>query len=74
VGKIVEAYYFEADLKNSQLKKNFTEILQDWAYICNFKLGYSSVILGSWRDLSILRSLFDLKTIKTMEAQPECRF
>jgi hypothetical protein len=67
-GRIVEAYYFESDLK-SELKKDFTEIVQDWAYISNFKYSYADIILGSSRDLSVLRSFFDIKTLKKMEEQ-----
>ncbi len=36
-GKIIQAYYYDSSLKNASLKKQFTEVLQDWAYICNFK-------------------------------------
>lgn len=67
-GKIIEAYYFESDLKTEQ-KKDFTDIVQDWAYICNFKFAYNDIILGSSRDLSLLRSFFDIKTLKKMEQQ-----
>lgn len=58
----------------SELKKDFTDIVQDWAYICNFKYGYSDIVLGSAQNLSVLRSFFDAKTLKRMEEQKECRF
>jgi len=38
--------------------------MQEWAYICAIKYGYCGIILGSARNLTILRSLFDMKTLK----------
>ena len=58
----------------SEEKNDFTEILQDWAYIINFKYQFSSVILGTGNNLSLLRSLFDAQSIRKIQNQPECRF
>ena len=44
-------------------KNDFTEILQDLAYICNYKYEFNAIILGIGNNLSLLRMLFDPATL-----------
>lgn len=73
-GQIVKASFFSSSLKNPQVESDFTELVQDWAYICNFKKEFNAIILGTANDLPVLRSLFDQSTLRHIELQPECRF
>lgn len=68
-GRIVEASYFSSSLKSQEERVDFTEILQDWAYMCNLKFSFNSIILGTANNLSILRSLFDDSALGKMESQ-----
>ena len=69
-GKIVEAYFFCSSLKMSEEKNDFTEILQDLAYICNYKFEFNAIILGGGNNLSLLRNLFDQSTLRKIQQQP----
>ena len=55
-------------------KRDITQIIQDWVYICYIKFGYKGILLGSSEDLSVLRSLLTLPTLRKIAENPLCRF
>ena len=55
-------------------KKDITNILQDWAYICQVKSKYGGIILGTVDELIVLRSMLPASTQKELLQSKLCRF
>ena len=73
-GKIVSGCFYLKSGKSDEKKRDITNILQDWAYICQMKSKYGGMILGTHSELKVLKAMLPRNILDRIEAERHCRF
>jgi hypothetical protein len=63
----VSGCFYEKGNKVNEKKKDITDVLKDWAYLCQRKYRYGGMMLGLATDLSVLRAMLPSSTLVQIE-------